>query len=131
MFRIIFALILTLNLKADEMKIVFITQGKEVFATLNDNKAARDFYSLLPLKIELKDYAGAEKYDKLPKPLDVSGEPSTDGKIGDISYFAPWGNFVIYYKNQPFYNGIIRLGRFDGDFSAVINSKNVEIRAVK
>ncbi|MDL0089414.1 cyclophilin-like fold protein [Campylobacter gastrosuis] len=131
MFRIIFALILVLNLKADEMKIVFITQSGKVLATLNDSRVARDFYSLLPLKIELKDYAGAEKYARLVRPLEVASEPSTDGKMGDISYFAPWGNFVIYYKNQPFYEGIIRLGRFDGDFSAVINSKNVEIKAVK
>ncbi|WP_236845279.1 cyclophilin-like fold protein [Campylobacter porcelli] len=120
-----------LNLKANEMKIVFITQSGKVFATLNDSKISRDFYSLLPLKIELKDYAVAEKYAKLARPLDIRDEPSTDGKKGDISYFAPWGNFVIYYKNQPFYEGIIRLGRFDGDFNAVINSKNVEIKVVK
>lgn len=131
-FRIIFALILILNLKASEMKIVFKTQSGDVFATLNNSAAAKSFYALLPLNLELKDYAQAEKYAKLSKSLNISNEPiGTDSKIGDISYFAPWENFVIFYKNQPYYNGIIRLGRFDGDFNAVLNSKNVTIEYVK
>ncbi|WP_230057215.1 cyclophilin-like fold protein [Campylobacter suis] len=93
------------------MKIILKNINGEFDAMLDDTPAAREFAKLLPLKLDLKDYAKKEKYDKLSQKLDISHEPKgTDGKIGELSYFAPWGNFVIYYGYQGYYEGIVRLG---------------------
>lgn len=43
--------------KLNPMKIRLTINGKPTLATLDDNAAARDFLSLLPLSLTLKDYA--------------------------------------------------------------------------
>ena len=120
-----------LNLAAREkiqiLKIVLKGSNGEATAILDDTAAARSFAAQLPLTLNLEDYGGREKVAKLPKPLDIRGAPSgSDGKKGEISYFAPWNNFVIYYGHQPYYEGIVRLSVIEGDVSSV--AKDGEIR---
>ena len=75
-----------------------ITIGNTVAtATLYDNPTAQDFASLLPLKVNLKDYASTEKVSDLPKKLTTKDAPSgSDPSTGDIAYYAPWGNLALY-----------------------------------
>ena len=132
----IFMLFAGLNLVAGEkmqnLKIVLKSSSGEVTAILDDTVAARSFAAQLPLTLNLSDYAGHEKTAKLPKPLDVSGEPKgRDGKRGEISYFAPWNTFVIYYGHQPYYDGIVRLGVIDGDVSLVAKDAEIRIEPAK
>lgn len=42
-------------------KLRLITEGAVLTATLDDNAATRDFVSLLPLSLTLRDYAGTER----------------------------------------------------------------------
>ncbi|WP_370589969.1 cyclophilin-like fold protein [Undibacterium sp. 14-3-2] len=42
------------------------------------------------------------------------GEPA----IGDITYYAPWGNLVIFYKDFAYSEGLIKLGKIDSDLEA-------------
>jgi hypothetical protein len=89
-----------------------IEGGESVTATLHDTVAARDFASLLPLILTLKDYASTEKVAELPKRLDTEGEP--DGfapSRGDITLYAPWGNLAIFYKDFTFSRGLVSLGK--------------------
>ena len=83
-----------------------ITIGaKNLVATLEDNQTARDFAALLPLTVTLRDFSAAEKVsDALPKRLSEEGAPATDagaGAVGDIAYFAPWGNIAFYRGQGP------------------------------
>ena len=67
-----------------------------ISGTLTDSPTARDFASLLPLTVTLKDYAGTEKISDLPKRLSTEGAPKGfDPSVGDIAYYAPWGNLAI------------------------------------
>lgn len=119
----IFFLALSLN-AGENMKIILKNINGEFNAMLDDTPAAREFAKLLPLRLDLKDYAKKEKYDKLPQKLDIKYEPKgTDGKIGELSYFAPWGNFVIYYGYQGYYEGIVRLGK-------ILNIAEIDLIAV-
>lgn len=132
----VFMLFAELNLAAGEkmqnLKIVLKTSSGEATAILDDTAAARSFAAQLPLTLNLSDYAGHEKTAKLPKPLDVSGEPKgRDGKRGEISYFAPWNNLVIYYDYQPYYDGIVRLGVIDGDVGLVAKDGEIKIEPAK
>jgi hypothetical protein len=39
---------------------------------------------------------------------------------GDIGYWAPGGDFVLYYDNDaPYFDGIVRIGEIDGDVPAI------------
>lgn len=132
----IFMLFAGLNLAAGEkmqnLKIILKSSNGEATAILDDTAAARSFATQLPLTLNLEDYGGHEKIAKLPKPLDTRGAPSgSDGKKGEISYFAPWNNFVIYYGYQPYYEGIVRLGVIEGDVSSVAKDGQIKIELVK
>jgi hypothetical protein len=95
-----------------------ITAGKnKVVATLNNSEAACDFISMLPLTLTLEDYASTEKVSDLPKQLSTNGSPAGgEGFAGDITYYAPWGNLAIFYKNSTvgYANGLVILGKIDG-----------------
>ncbi len=94
-------------------------EGKIITATLNDSKAARDFASLLPLTLTLQDYNGTEKISDLPKKLSTEGAPAgSDPSVGDIAYYAPWGNLALYYRNFGYSNGLVILGRIEGGVEA-------------
>lgn len=96
-----------------------IDNNKTITALLEDNIAARDFMALLPLTLELRDFAGTEKASHaLPKKLNTKGLPSGHKPAtGDLTYYAPWGNLAIFYHDDNYADGLIYLGRYD-DLSA-------------
>jgi hypothetical protein len=102
------------------MKISLQFQDKTMTATLIDNETARDFVSLLPLTLTLKDYAATEKISDLPKKLSTRDAPrGYEPSAGDIAYYAPWGNLAIFYKDAGYARGLIPLGRIDSGIEAL------------
>lgn len=103
------------------MKIQMIVDDAVIAtATLDNNDSARDFAALLPLNLKLKDYAATEKIAGLPRALSVKGAPPAyKPSAGDISYYAPWGNLAIFYKDGHMSSGLIRLGRIDSGLDAI------------
>lgn len=110
-------------------KIEVIVGSETLSATLDDTPTARDFAALLPMNLELRDYHATEKIADLPRRLDTKDAPASyTPKVGDITYYAPWGNLAIFYK--PFQNsaGLIRLGRFDGSIDALLKHATTTVR---
>lgn len=106
--------------KMSTMKIRIKLDNKTLTATLADNATSADFVSLLPLTLTLKNYASTEKISDLPRKLSTKGAPAgSDPDVGDIAYYAPWGNLAIYYKDFGYSDGLIKLGRIDGDVDAL------------
>ncbi len=96
------------------MKLRLITEDTVLTATLDDNAATRDFVSLLPLNLTLRDYAGTEKVSDLPRRLSTSGTPpGVDPEIGDLTYYAPWGNLAIFYRDFGYSSGLVKLGHIE------------------
>lgn len=96
------------------MKIEIDIDGTTISAALDDNETARDFAALLPLSLTLEDYASTEKVSDLPKALSTKGAPSgTAAKAGDLTYYAPWGNLAIFYKDFRHAAGLIKFGTLD------------------
>lgn len=100
-------------------------------ATLLDNETVRDLVSLLPLTLRLRDYAETEKVIELPRRLSTAdAPPGTDPDVGDITYYAPWGNLAIFYEDFGYASGLVKLGTIesgidvlgamDGDFTVTI-----------
>jgi len=115
------------NSKEYKIKIVI---GKETLtATLIDNATTRDFISLLPLDLKLDDYTGTEKVSDLPKKLSTEDAPSGfDPSVGDITYYAPWGNMAIFYKDFGYAKGLINLGKIDSGIEALKASSLLNVR---
>ncbi len=105
------------------MKIRLTINGQSTTATLDDTPTARDFLSLLPLTLTLEDYASTEKIAYPPRKLSTDGAPAgVDPEVGDIAYYAPWGNLALYYKDFGYSTGLIRIGRFDAGVE-IINAR--------
>ncbi len=102
------------------MKIRLDIEGTALTATLADNETARDFASLLPLALTLEDYAATEKISDLPRRLSTEGAPpGSDPDVGDIAYYAPWGNLAVFYRDFGYSTGLVKLGRLDSGVEAL------------
>jgi hypothetical protein len=102
------------------MKIRLTIDGRAIMATLIDNATSRDFLSLLPMTVTLEDYAATERISYLPRKLSTAGAAAgSDPSVGDITYYAPWGNLAIFYKDFGYSRGLIQLGRIDSGIEAL------------
>tara|TARA_Y100000782_G_scaffold107401_1_gene129639 strand:- start:187 stop:660 length:474 start_codon:yes stop_codon:yes gene_type:complete len=101
--------------KENTMQITMEIDGEIINASLeNGSSAAADFYAMLPLTLTLTDYASTEKVSDLPGKLSTRTDPAgTSAKAGDITYYAPWGNLAIFYKNFGHANGLVKLGTME------------------
>jgi hypothetical protein len=94
--------------------ITMTTDGRVITATLHDNPAATALVEQLPLTLTFDDFNSVEKTARLPSPLPMQGMPEGDDpEIGDIGFWAPGGDLVLYYGDVGYWNGIARLGTFD------------------
>ena len=94
-----------------------ITIGDQRFtATLDDSSAADDLLAQLPVTVDMVDHGGVEKTGPLPGPLSLDGQPEgADPDVGDLGYYAPGNDLVLYYGDQSYFPGIVVVGRLDGD----------------
>ncbi|WIH88053.1 cyclophilin-like fold protein [Brachyspira pilosicoli] len=122
----------TMNAFAQTTKIKLTFEGNEIYALINNSKAGNDFLSLLPLSVKAEDFNSTEKIFYLSKKLNTQNEPDgINPKAGDITYYAPWGNIAIFYKNFRYSNNLIYLGKFENvsDVEKLSNIKgNFDIR---
>jgi hypothetical protein len=98
-----------------------VTVGDQTFsAELYDNPTARDLLDQLPLSITMDDLNRLEKTGPLPRALTTNGMPAgSDPEINEIGYYAPGRDLVLYYGDVGYYNGIIRIGRFEGTIDTI------------
>ena len=96
---------------------VEIRVGDEQFAaTVDDTPAGRDLLAQLPQTIRVIDHGGVEKTGPLRAPLSLDGQPTgADPDAGDLGYYAPGNDLVLYYGDQSYYDGIVILGNLDPD----------------
>ncbi|MEJ5868491.1 cyclophilin-like fold protein [Pseudokineococcus sp. 5B2Z-1] len=96
------------------MDITLTTGDLALRGTLHDTPSALDLASLLPMDLSLGDFGETEKVSALPRRLDTDGEPdASTPDVGDIAYYAPWGNLAIFIRPAPRAQGLIRLGHLN------------------
>lgn len=104
------------------MNITIKAGEQEVSATLQDNAAARDFLSRLPLTLTLEDYGDTEKIAPLPAKLSTVGAPAVGEPFrGAIAYYAPWGNLCIFRKGFRPSGGLVILGKVEAEGLKVLD----------
>jgi hypothetical protein len=106
--------------QANMVKIRVTINGTAFTGALSDNPTAKDFLSLLPLTVTLKDYAATEKITYLPRKLATANSPAgSKPTVGDIAYYAPWGNLAIFYRDAAYARGLVPLGRLESGIEAL------------
>ena len=111
------------------MKLKIIVESKVLTATLYDTPTSKDFISLLPLNLTLTDYNNTEKISDLPRKLSTANAPAGyKPSAGDIAIYAPWGNLALFYKDFPYSNGLISLGKIDGAMDVLKTSGSIQVK---
>ncbi|MGV9551705.1 cyclophilin-like fold protein [Streptomyces ardesiacus] len=115
--------------RSTEMDIRVTIDGQEVEATLNGSPAARDLASLLPLTLDLEDFHGTERIADPPRKLTTDNAPEPQApKTGDLTYYAPWGNLAIFYKDGPAASSdLLVLGHIDADTDQLSGADRITI----
>lgn len=114
---------------AHRVTIHIVIGSRSMTALLEDNATARDFASLLPLTITLREFGHAEKVSgALPKRLSEQGAPASDaGTLGDIAYYAPWGNLAFYRGQGPDATGVIKIAKIKSGVEALRQAGQVSV----
>ena len=102
---------------AASLNINIIVGGQTITATMEDNGAARDFLSRLPLEVTLEDYSSGTEKIFYPDPeLGFDDTPRGCAPVaGDITIYEPWGNIAIFCRDWPESNSLIKIGHIDGN----------------
>jgi hypothetical protein len=105
------------------MKIRFTVGDAEATATLRDNETARDFVSLLPLTVDMRDLFGREKPGPLPRALAEGGEHQFTYEVGDVAYWPPAHDIALFYADDGQRTipspGIVVLGTIDSGLNEI------------
>jgi hypothetical protein len=111
------------------MKVRFLFDRHAITATLYDNPSARDFASMLPLDLKIEDYSTNEKIAYLPRKLAEEGSgPFSNEQPGDVGYYAPMGNVVLYHGAYRYSSGLFRLGRIEGGIEPLLTRGTFPLR---
>ena len=113
--------------QGETMKIQLEINGHHLQASLDDTPSGRDFYALLPLTLNVEEYAATETIGYLPRQLMTQGAPAgVDPQVGDISYYAPWGNLALFHHDFGYSKGLIRLGHIKGAPEVISRALRIE-----
>jgi len=92
------------GLTLSDMQVRITSMGHTATFRLYDTVAAKKFYDQLPLRLDLTNFRDAQWMFYPPEKLSVTArEAYHDGKKGELSYYEPWGDAFMLYKD--FYAG--------------------------
>ena len=98
-------------------------------ATVARNATARDFLSLLPLSLRMRDFLAQEKTAPLPRALARGGTPRYRFSAGDIALWPPGPDVVVYHRRGAVpAPGIVLLARLDSNARAFSVTGTVRVR---
>ena len=98
--------------KQETMKLKITIGENTAMAILYDNPTSRDFVTMLPLTVEMDDYANTEKIFYPSRKLSIQDAPKGfKPSVGDITLYAPWGNIALFYKDFSYSSGLISMGK--------------------
>ena len=99
------------GLTLSNMVIKITANNRTATFQLYDTVAARELYNQLPLELELRNFRDAQWMFFLTQRLNVtSNEAYHNGVKGELSYYEPWGNGFMLYKDFYAQDQMHRLG---------------------
>ncbi|WP_244152003.1 cyclophilin-like fold protein [Rodentibacter myodis] len=110
-----------------EMNVKITLDSGVYSATLANNPTSQSFWQQLPVTSTLDNYGSNEKVVYLKEKLSTQNAPvAYTGKTGDIAYYAPWGNIAMFLDKGPYAPGLIYMGKFNGDLTALSQSTQIK-----
>jgi hypothetical protein len=109
------------------MRIRLTTGSRQATATLEDNAAARDLASMLPLTVAMSDLFGREKPGLLPRALTGDVTPVFTYRVGQLAYWPPDHNIFVVYAGDGLPvpgPGLIPLGTVDTGLDVIAGAGN-------
>lgn len=116
---------------AVSLNINILVGSQTITATMENNGAARDFLSRLPLEVTLEDYNNGTEKIFYPDPeLSLDDTPrGCEPQAGDITIYEPWGNVAIFCRDWTESNSLIKIGHIDGDgISLLQGTESISVR---
>ena len=134
-FMIVFQIIiLAQNDTGGKTMIKMTFAGNEIYGEILNTRSGKEFLSQLPATLKFEDYNSTEKISYLQSKLSGQGEPEGfTPKRGDISYYMPWGNLAIFYRDFRYSRSLIKIGTLN-DIDKLENMRGsfeVKIEAVE
>lgn len=125
-----------LNIKKSEektqMQISVKNNSYEIIYELNNSTAAKELLAQLPLTLKVEPFSNNEITFYPPKKLNTANTPLSDGKTGSLSYYAPWGDVVMFYAPCPPNGSLYEIGKIvSGTENIKKLTGNVTVSAVK
>lgn len=116
-------------------RIILTFNNEEIIVKMYENPTSKEFLTQLPLTLTFEDFGGFEKLSFPPESLTTEAAPSGyKPSRGDFSYFSPWGNVTMFYKDHRFSDGLVKIGEIEssveklenisGDFIVTIKKMN-------
>lgn len=97
--------------------------GRTYAVTLADHPGTASLMAQLPITVTFEDYGANERIAYLKTPLATDGAPtSTKPKVGDITYYIPWGNLAVFVRPFRESNGLMPLGHLTPEALAAIQT---------
>ena len=121
------------GLPLSDMHVKISSQGHTATFRLYDTAASKELYEQLPLELELTNFRNAQWMFYPPEELNVTKrEAYHDGKKGDLSYYEPWGDAFMLYRDFHAGDKMHRLGRCTSGIDEIEDmSDNVRIEKVE
>lgn len=128
-FIIVFQIIILAQNGGGKTMIKMTFGGNEIYGEILNTQSGNEFLSQLPANLKFEDYNSTEKISYLPTKLSGRGEPEGfTPKRGDISYYMPWGNLAIFYRDFRYSRSLIKIGTLN-DIDKLANMRgSFEVR---
>ena len=97
---VVLLLVLAGSAQAGEMRIIIAANGRNLYATLEDNAASRSLYEMMPFTVKMKDLYEREMCFFMPGKLPETKQTAANYNVGDIIYWPPQRCLVILYKQN-------------------------------
>ncbi|NDY73160.1 cyclophilin-like fold protein [Desulfobacter hydrogenophilus] len=99
------------TLPLSDMQIKITSRGHTATFHLYETTGAKQFYDQLPLELDLTNFRDAQWMFYPPEKLSVTEQEAYhEGKKGELSYYAPWGDVFMLYKDYYAGDQMHRLG---------------------
>jgi hypothetical protein len=112
------------------LKIRLRLRRRAVTVVVARNETARDFVSLLPLTLTMRDLFGREKFARMPRTLSAGGKRTSTYAVGDVVYWSPGPDVAVYYRHDgkeiP-HPGVIPIGKIDSGIDALDTPGSVRL----
>ena len=114
------------------MRISVKSAGHEIIYELNNSQAARELYAQLPLTTDVEPFSNNEMTFYPPQKLNTADTPLSGGEPGSLSYYAPWGDVVMFYAPCSPNGSLYEIGTVVSGKENIVNlSGSITVSAVQ